>query len=108
MYRDNQQSRGIKFIPAVIFTSFASSAAICPGATLDGVIKGPLPAFSLPAFSLPSAAAGDDAAADDDDADAAVDSDAGVCSPFDLDRNRGGSESANRCPTPLRRRYVVG
>ena len=87
------------------FTSFASSAAICPGAILDGAINGPLPAFSLPAFSVPSAAAadGDDVAADDaDDADAAVDADAGVCFPFDLDRNRGGSESANRCPTPLK------
>ena len=102
MFRDNQQSRGIKFIPAIIFTSFASSAAICPGAILDGAINGPLPAFSLPAFSLPSAD-GDDVAADDaDDADAAVDADAGVCFPFDLDRNRGGSESATRCPMPLK------
>ena len=84
------------------FTSFASSAAICPGAILDGAINGPLPVFSLPAFSLPSAD-GDDVAADDaDDDDAAVDADAGVCFPFDLDRNRGGSESANRCPTPLK------
>ncbi len=54
---------------------------------------------------MPSAAvAGDDAAAVDDDVDvdAAVDADAGVCFPFDLYCNRGGSESANRCPTPLK------
>ncbi len=51
--------------------------------------------------SAAAAAAVADGAADDDD-DAAVDADAGVYFSSILDIDRGGCESANRCPTQLK------
>ena len=74
------------------FTSFKTSSATWFSDTADGAIC--FAAF-LPPLTLPSGAFPSDAAA-------AVDDDAGVSSSRALDLDRGGFESANRCPAPLK------